>query len=155
MSNVTAVPSKRHTKISLAELRGNFKHLAILLYSYKNLLIQLAVWLQFLWLLETTIKTSKIWECYSKKEKNVKGIYECFLSLQVLLLCWNAMVPKKNSCYTICHTTNLHISRGTIWKCFTDYYSPHKAADTLLLTFLTKLTSAYGISMRLWVYNCQ
>lgn len=86
-------------------------------------------------------------------EENVKGVHKCFLLLQVLLLCWNAMVPKKNSCNTICHTTNLHIWRGKIWKCFTDYYSPHKAVDSLLI-FLTKLTSAYGLNMDLGVLNC-
>lgn len=38
LSNVIAVSSKRHTTTSLAELRSNFKHLAGLLCSCKNLL---------------------------------------------------------------------------------------------------------------------
>lgn len=92
------------------------------------MLIKLAVCLQF-WLLESTIRTSsfyvqqQFWDLL-KNKRNVKCRSKCFFLLQVLLFCWDAMVPKKNSCNAVCHTTNIHVSRGTVWKYFTDCYSP-------------------------------
>lgn len=52
--NVIKIPSRTHTKTSLAKLCSNCKHLAIVLWICKNLLIELAAWLWVLWLLATT-----------------------------------------------------------------------------------------------------
>lgn len=52
--NVIKILSRRYAKTSLAKLCSNCKHLAIVLWSFKNLLIELAAWLWVLWLLATT-----------------------------------------------------------------------------------------------------
>lgn len=52
--NVIKILSRRHAKTSLAKLCSNCKHLAIVLWICKNLLIELAAWLWVLWLLATT-----------------------------------------------------------------------------------------------------
>lgn len=130
--NVIKIPSRTHTKTSLAKLCSNCKYLAIVLWSCKNLLIELAAWLWVLWLLATTSYDIQGLRMFVGRRK-VKAVNQCFLLLQVLLLCWNAMVPTKNSCNAICNTSNFHLSRGTRRKCFLDYYFPCRAVAILLL----------------------
>lgn len=75
-SNVIAVPSKRLARTCLAGLLSDVRHLVLLCSC--NLLTELVVWLELLWLRETTITTSKIGECYSKSREKCEGCIQMF-----------------------------------------------------------------------------